>query len=138
MTTTGRSLRAFSITAVAVGATLLVGGIAYAVRGGVAPSTAAAATPAPTALRVHGHAGAMLRRLAAWKAPAVPAAQGTRSFAGAPRVVTITVPAGDQAAPEPTGSKPAPPPTQTTTGDDTSDDTADDGAADDSASGGGE
>ena len=132
MTTTGRSLRAFSIAAVAVGASLLVGGIAYAVRGGVAPSTAAAATPPPTVLGVHGHSGEMLRRLAAWKAPAVPAAPASRGFAGAPRVVTITVPAV-QTAPAPTSTEPAPPPAEPTTGDDTSDDGATDGA-----SGGGE
>lgn len=134
MTTTGRSLRAFSITAVAVGATLLVGGIAYAVRGGVAPSTAAAATPPPTALGVHGHSREMLRRLAAWKAPEVPAAPESRGFAGAPRVVTITVPAAGQTEPAPTSTAPAPPPAEPTTGDDTSDD----GATGDGASGGGE
>ena len=136
MTTTGRSLRAFSIAAVAVGATLLVGGIAYAVRGGLAPSAAAAATPAPSSLAVHGDTRAVLRRLAAWKAPDMPAAEPSRSFAGAPRVVTITVPAGTQTAPEQTGSEPAPPPTETGTGDDTSE-TSDDGGSDD-ASGGGE
>lgn len=153
MTIAGRSARAFTITAVAVGVTLLVGGVAFALRGNLSTTSADAAAAKPAAVDTHSRS--LLGHLVPWHAPSMPRAHGAaQTFAAAPRVVTITVPAsqgGSSTEPAPVTTEPAPPTTTDTSGgtstDDTTSDTSDDSTSssgsgssgsDDSSTGGGE
>ena len=110
--------RALTVAGVAVGSALLVGALAFAMRGISPVSSAAAVTPSTQKMLVavqglERSPHHLVRKLAAWHAPRVPKVKPHAP--AAPRVVTVTTPAQviqTPAAPVPTVSAQSPPQTQ--------------------------